>query len=204
MGGHARSVPNRPLQTSGLACSASVPTSPARPSGLQDHRGDGELEAQTERNPSHPSNTRLASHAGLRQHLAGPRQGVWPQRGTSLRKKVSADLHYPKTESFQVTEQKDAARKRCGLHFQMGRRLPAPPGLAGLPWPPAGRSGEGGPAAHTWSPGCCSCQRRGRGRMTGGLGRHHGLQGSSCPPPLPTPAWAIPRGLGSSGEAVCR
>lgn len=146
------------------ACSASVPTSPARPSELQDHRVDGELEAQTERNPSNPSNTRLASHAGLRQHLARPRQGVWPQRGTSLRKKVSADLHFPKTECFQVTEQKGAARKRCGFHFQSGKAA-EPLRLAWLvsPGPQPGVWGAGGgpPTAHTWSPGCCSCQRRG-------------------------------------------
>lgn len=50
---------------------------------------------------------------------------IWPVRGraarhrntTNLRKKVSADLHFPKTECFQVTEQKDASQKMLWTSF---------------------------------------------------------------------------------------
>lgn len=96
------------------------------------------------------------------------------------------------------------SQKTLWTSFPDGKAAARSPWPGWSPLAPGRGERGGGPAAHTWSPGCCSCQRRGRGRMTGGLGRHNGLQGSTCPPPLPTPAWATPLGLGSSGEAVCR
>lgn len=77
---------------------------------------EGELEAQAERIPSKPSIRGLVSYA----RASGPSEAGQlrlERNAQTARKECQQILHFPKTECFPVTEQRDANQKTLWASF---------------------------------------------------------------------------------------